>query len=88
MGNNTLLGPVFFRNNVNGEDYLNMINNHVVAGLEPQQYSTNENPSLSRNNFLANLMHGHSDSSWSEVAFRKLPSKEFFMCYFISSKSD
>ena len=28
-----------------------------------QQYSTNENPSLSRSNFLANLMHGHSDST-------------------------
>ena len=29
----------------------------------PQQYSTIENPSLSRKSFLANLMHGHSDSS-------------------------
>ena len=31
--------------------------------ITPQQYSTNENPSLSRSNFLASLMHGHSDSS-------------------------
>ena len=61
------------------------------SGSVPQQYSTNENPSLSRNNFLANLMHGHSDSSFQadpEVAFRKLPSKDFFMFYFIVSKSD
>ena len=58
------------------------------CGFLTQQYSTNENPSLSRNNFLANLMHGHSDYADPEVAFRKLPSREFFMFYFIASKSD
>ena len=36
-----------------------------ATGSATQQYSTNENPCLSRSNFLANLMHGHSDSSWS-----------------------
>ena len=33
-------------------------------------------------------MHGHRFQADPEVAFRKLTSKEFFMFYFISSKSD
>ena len=45
MGNNTLIGPVFFRNNVNGED---MINNHVVTELERLHYQRQRNGAFPR----------------------------------------
>ena len=47
-----------------------------------QQYSTNENPSLSRNNFLANLMHGHSDSSWSGSSLPEITEQRIFHVLF------
>ena len=48
----------------------------------PQQYSTNENPSLSRNNFLANLMHGHSDLSWSGSSLPEITEQKIFHVLF------
>ena len=47
-----------------------------------QQYSTNENPSLSRNYFLANLMHGHSDSSWSGSSLPEITEQRIFYILF------
>ena len=49
---------------------------------DPQQYSTNENPSLSRSNFLANLMHGHSDSSWSGSSLPEITEQRIFHVLF------
>ena len=44
--------------------------------------STNENPSLSRSNFLANLMHGHSDSSWSGSSLPEITEQRIFHVLF------
>ena len=45
---------------------------------------------LEKKKILANLMHGHSDSSWSGSSLPEITeqSKEFFMFYFIASISD
>ena len=58
------------------------------CSVRPQQYSTNQNPRLSRNNFLANLMHGHSNSSWSGSSLPEITEQRIFHVYFIASKSD
>ena len=50
----------------------------TLFSLISQQYSTNENPSLSRRNFLANLMHGHSDSSWSGSSLPEITEQRIF----------
>ena len=42
---------------------------------------------LSRITLNTNLMHGPAIYADPEVAFRKLPNIEFFMFYFITSKS-
>ena len=55
---------------------------HRHDRLLSQQYSTNENPSLSRSNFLANLMHGHSDSSWSGSSLPEITEQRIFHVLF------
>ena len=50
--------------------------------FEAQQYSTNENPSLSRNKFLPNLMHGHSDSSSSGSSLPEITEQRIFHVLF------
>ena len=54
----------------------------VGIGNISQQYSTNENPSLSRSNFLANLMHGHGDSSWSRSSLPEITEQRLFHVLF------
>ena len=55
---------------------------HFSQYDNPQQHSTNENPSLSRSNFLANLMLGHSDSSWSGSSLPEITEQRFFHVLF------
>ena len=59
-----------------------LCSNHSKEQHAPQQYSTNENPSLSRNNFLANLMHGHSDSRWSGSSLPEITEQRIFHVLF------
>jgi hypothetical protein len=47
MGNNTLIGPYIFQQNVNGQVYLNMINQFVVPGLIAS-YGQRQNGSIPR----------------------------------------
>ena len=62
--------------------WYNCYNGSVKQSLVAQQYSTNENPSLSRNNFLANLMHGHRDSSWSGCSLPEITEQRIFHVLF------
>ena len=55
---------------------------NVCVCLYPQQHSTNQNPSLSRNNFVANLMHGHGDSSWSRSSLPEITEQRIFHILF------
>ncbi len=46
-GDNTIFGPTFFDNNVNGLVYLDMINNDIVPELH-QRYGTLRNSAIPR----------------------------------------
>ena len=54
----------------------------IEISISSEAYSTNENPSLSRSNFLANLMHGHSDSSWSGSSLPEITEQRIFHVLF------
>ena len=48
MGNGNVIGPFFFRHNLNGEQYLQMINEQVVPALRRMRhYGPNRNGQLS-----------------------------------------
>ena len=55
--------------------------------LVPQQHGTNSKSPVSRSFFSTDLMHSPVIEADPEVAFRKIPSIDFFMFYCITSKS-